>query len=70
MELTHPDLDLLSSRLRHAQLDFEFARSRGDGELISRSKLRISAIMAEHDRLVQRLSQQAAKTAARVRLQA
>lgn len=60
MELTHPDLDLLSSRLRRAERDYEFARSRGDGELISRSKLRISAITAERDRLVQRLSQGAA----------
>lgn len=61
MEIIHPDLDLLSSRLRGAQLDYEFARSRGDGELISRSKLRISAIMAERDRLVQRLSRRAAR---------
>ncbi len=57
MELTHPDLDLLTSRLRRAQLDYEFARSRGDGDLISRSKLRIGAIVTERDRLVQRLSQ-------------
>jgi hypothetical protein len=68
MELAHPDLDLLSSRLRGAQLDYEFARSRGDGELMSRSKLRISAIMAERDRLVQRLSQQATRAAAQARL--
>jgi hypothetical protein len=57
MELAHPGLDLLCSRLRRAQLDYEFARSRGDDELTSRSKLRISAIMAERDRLAQRLSQ-------------
>ena len=56
MELAHPDLDILSAGLRRAQLDYEFARSRGDGELESRSKLRISAIVAERDRLMQRLS--------------
>lgn len=61
MELTHPDLDPLSAQLRRAQLDYEFARSRGDGELASRAKLRISAIRAEHDRLVQRLSHQTAR---------
>lgn len=68
MKPTHPNLDLLSARLRHAQLDYEFARSRGDDELISRAKLRISAISAEQERLMERLSQQATKATAQVGL--
>jgi len=51
---THTDVDLLSSRLHRAQADYEFARSRGDDERIRRSRLQISAIRAELDRLVPR----------------
>jgi len=57
MKVIEADLDRLSSRLRHAQLDYEFARSRGDSERLSRSKLEMSAIVAERDRLATRLAQ-------------
>lgn len=53
------DLDLLSVKLRRIRTDYERARSRGDAERIHQFRLQLSAIVAERDRIVKRLSMDA-----------
>jgi hypothetical protein len=45
------DLDLLSTKLRRVQTDYERARSRGDVERIYQFRLQMNAIVAERARL-------------------
>jgi hypothetical protein len=45
------NLDLLSTKLRRAQTDYERARSRGDVERIYQFRLQMNAIVAERARL-------------------
>lgn len=49
------DLDLLSTRLRRIQADYERARSRGDTERVYQFRLQMNAIVAERDRLLEHL---------------
>jgi len=46
------DLEFLASRLFRAQREYERARARGDVERINQSRVKLSAIMAERDRLL------------------
>jgi len=50
----------LEAKLRHAQVDYRRACARGDDERISQARLRISAITAEQNRLILRLSRRPA----------
>jgi hypothetical protein len=45
------DLDLLSTKLRRVQTDYERARSRGDVERIYQFRLQMNAIVAARARL-------------------
>jgi hypothetical protein len=46
------DLDLLSTKLRRVQTDYERARSRDDVERIDHFRLQMNAIVAERARLI------------------
>ena len=50
------DLEFLSTKLGRVRTDYERARSRGDAERICQFRLQLSAIVAERDRLMKRLS--------------
>ena len=53
------DLDRLSTKLSHAEKDYEWARLRGDAERIGRLRAQMSAIIAERERLLRHLSRRA-----------
>lgn len=53
------DLDFLSLKLRRVRTDYERARLRGDAERVDQYRLQLSAISAERDRLVRRLTSEA-----------
>jgi len=44
-------LDLLATKLRRAQTDYERARSRGDAERVDQFRLQMNAIAAERARI-------------------
>jgi hypothetical protein len=44
------NVDVLSARLREAQAEYEWARSRGDAERATQARIRMQAISAERDR--------------------
>jgi len=46
----HTNVDALSVRLRQAQAEYEWARSRGDTERAKQARIRMQAIAAERDR--------------------
>jgi hypothetical protein len=48
------DLDLILERLRNAQADYDWARSRGDAERAAQVRIKLQSIAAEHDRLIRR----------------
>ena len=56
------DLDSVASKLRRAQVDYENARAKGDGERTEQHKLQMKAIEAEHNRLKKYLSRRITAT--------
>jgi hypothetical protein len=55
MTQTCRDLDVLLERLRCAQADYDWARSRGDAERAAQVRIKLQSITAEHDRLIHRM---------------
>jgi hypothetical protein len=49
------DLDVLTTKLRRAQADYQRARSLGDSERICRFQIQINALTVERDRLIKYL---------------
>jgi hypothetical protein len=54
MTQIYRDLDLVLERLRGAQADYDWARSRGDAERAALVRIKLQSITAEHDRLMRR----------------
>jgi hypothetical protein len=50
------DLDVLLAKLRHAQADYDWARSRGDAERVAQIRIKLQGMNAERDRLIRRAS--------------
>jgi hypothetical protein len=46
------DLDALTAKLRHAQADYDWARSRGDVERAAQARIKLQGVIAEHERLI------------------
>jgi hypothetical protein len=50
------NLELLFRKLYRLQTDYEWARSRGDAERVSKCRLQLDAIIVERDRIIKNVS--------------